>query len=396
MSYDVLRQGAQPLAHRPVLTALAHPGHGELHQVGGLVDVTAGEGVPDGVGQAVVLGVPVRGVVVQAPDVLGAPGRESRAQRLREEVVVAPPLPLVVERDHEEVRPLQRLQQLLAVGAASDRVAQRPAQVVEDGGVEQERPDVRGLAGEHLVDEVVEDEPVAPGERLDEAVRVGRAGGGEGGELQARGPSLGTPLERDDVLRLQAEPHDVVEERRRLGRGEPEVCGADLEQVPAGPEPRQGQWWIGPRRHRHGDLRWQVVEQEGDRLVHLGAVDDVVVVERDHRRPGQRVELLDQAGQHVLRPHGPLVLEQRRRVGADLRAGDADGRHEVREEPPQVGVRGVERQPGGPDVTGRQPLGQQRRLPGPRRCRHQHEPRHRAPAGRQPVREAAAVHELAS
>ena len=59
VSYDVLRQGAQPLAHRPVLAALSHPGHGELHQVGGLVVVTAGEGVPDGVGQAVVLGVPV-------------------------------------------------------------------------------------------------------------------------------------------------------------------------------------------------------------------------------------------------------------------------------------------------------------------------------------------------
>ena len=143
--------------------------------------------------------------------------RAARAQRLGEEVVVAPPLPLVVERDHEEVRPLERLQLLLAVGAAGDRVAQRAGQVVEDRGVEQERPDVLGLAVEHLVDEVVEDEAVAAGERLDEPVRVTRARRGEGRELQPGRPALGPLLERGDVARLEAEAHHVVEERRRLG-----------------------------------------------------------------------------------------------------------------------------------------------------------------------------------
>ena len=75
----------------------------------------------------------------------------------------------MVERDHEQVAAFQVLQHLRAVGAAGDGVAQGPGESVEDGGAEQEVADALGLPGQHLVGEVVDDEPVAAGERLDEA-----------------------------------------------------------------------------------------------------------------------------------------------------------------------------------------------------------------------------------
>ena len=52
----------------------------------------------------------------------------------------------------------------LASLAAGDRCAQRSRQPAQDRGLQEERPDVVGLAVEDLVDEVVDDEPVVTGE----------------------------------------------------------------------------------------------------------------------------------------------------------------------------------------------------------------------------------------
>jgi hypothetical protein len=43
-------------------------------------------------------------------------------------------------------------------------------------------------------------------------------------------------------------------------------------------------------------------------------IDDVVVVESQHGRPGELVEIVDQADQHGLRRKGPVALEQRQRL----------------------------------------------------------------------------------
>ena len=104
----------------------------------------AGQRVPDGVVGQAVLGrttPPPRGA---------APARRSRvlglqvgAQQIGEQVVVAPPPPLLVQRDQEQAGPLDRLQQLLAVGAAHHGVAERAAEPVEDRRLQQERAAAR-------------------------------------------------------------------------------------------------------------------------------------------------------------------------------------------------------------------------------------------------------------
>jgi hypothetical protein len=55
---------------------------------------------------------------------VGVLGLEPGAQRVGEEVVVAIPVSLVVQWEEEEVVALQPLEQLFAVAAAGERVAQ--------------------------------------------------------------------------------------------------------------------------------------------------------------------------------------------------------------------------------------------------------------------------------
>ena len=132
----------------------------------------------------------------------------------------------------------------------------------------------RGLPGQHLVGQVVDDEPVAAGERLDEAgdlVPVGDAAQGEGGELQAGDPTLRTVLQRVHVGGGELQPHHLVEELPRLGGGEAEVGGAQLGELPAAAQPGQRQRRIGAGRDDQMQLIRKVVEQEGHRLVDLGA-----------------------------------------------------------------------------------------------------------------------------
>ena len=204
-----------------------------------------------------------------------------------------------------------------------------PVSCGEHRGVEQEPANVVGLAVEHLLDQVVQDEAVAAGERVDEAGHpagvpgAGAAAGRESGQLQPGGPSLGAVLEGGDVRRIEVEAHDVVEERVRLVGGEAQVRGAQLEELAAGAQPGQGQRRVGARGDGEGDLRRQVVEQERHRLVDVRRVDDVVVVERQHGRPGELVEIVDQADQHGLRRKGSVALQQRQRLGTHLGAASS-------------------------------------------------------------------------
>ncbi|HYB87823.1 MAG TPA: hypothetical protein VEC76_13270 [Streptosporangiaceae bacterium] len=69
----------------------------------------------------------------------------------------------------------------------------------------------------------------------------------------------------------------------RLVRGEPQVGGAQLGQLPAGPQPRQGQRRIGAAGHHHTQPGRPVLHQEPHLLVHLLGADHVVVVEDQQR-----------------------------------------------------------------------------------------------------------------
>ncbi|HLL65926.1 MAG TPA: hypothetical protein VK453_09270 [Micromonosporaceae bacterium] len=84
-------------------------------------------------------------------------------------MVVAVPAPLVVERGHEQVRALQAFHHRPAVGVAGHGIAQGAGETVEHGCLQQEPWRRLRLPVQDLLDEVVDDEAVVPGEARDEA-----------------------------------------------------------------------------------------------------------------------------------------------------------------------------------------------------------------------------------
>ncbi len=99
--------------------------------------------------------------------------------------------------------------------------------------------------------------------------------------------------ERGRERRLKLQPHHLVEEHLRLVGGEPQVRRPHLHELAACTQAGQREGRDGPGSHRERDLRGQVVQDEGRRLVYGGPVDDVVVVERHHRRTGEDFEIVD-------------------------------------------------------------------------------------------------------
>ena len=184
----------------------------------GPLDVVAGHGVGDRLGRVAVPLVPVARPPVQLADPLGLLVEQPGPEHVGEEVVVAVPVPAIVERDEEEVRPIEPLEHRLPAAAAGDGVAQRPGEPIEDRGLEQEVADLVGLALEHLLGEVVDDEAVVAGEVLDEPADVVAALHRQRGELQRGDPPLGPGLEGIDVARRQVQAHRLVEVGRRPRR----------------------------------------------------------------------------------------------------------------------------------------------------------------------------------
>ena len=124
-AHDVVRDELRPGAERRVLPAAAHGRQRQLGELGGPVDVAGRQRVPDRVGRLVVLREPRAGPAMQLGRGIRIFVEEPRPQHVGEEVVIPIPLASIVERDHEQVLPIQRFERRLASRCTRDRVAQR-------------------------------------------------------------------------------------------------------------------------------------------------------------------------------------------------------------------------------------------------------------------------------
>ena len=70
---------------------------------------------------------------------------QALAQQLGKKMVIAIPVPRLIQRNDEEVGVFQHFQGRLAVVLAGEGVAQGSCQPVEDGSLEQESLNLRGL-----------------------------------------------------------------------------------------------------------------------------------------------------------------------------------------------------------------------------------------------------------
>src|SRR5271169_6605718 len=112
--------------------------------------------------------MPCAGVLVQGRlEARLGPGQLT-AKHLREQMVIAVPLAVIVERYEEEVLALQEVNDICRVSGPGNRVAQRRAEPVQHGRPREEPPDVARLPAEHLLAEKVDDEPIVAAELADE------------------------------------------------------------------------------------------------------------------------------------------------------------------------------------------------------------------------------------
>ena len=361
-THNIVRQRDQPIAKDAVLAPSPHVRQAELDEIGGVLMVAAHDRVPNGIAQQPVLREPSAGRGVQLTDAVGIPGRQTGTQRVGEQVVIAVPPPLVVQRDDEQIPALKRLQHPLTVAATGQGIAESARHLIEHRGTEQELADLVRLTPQNLLNEIVKDETMASREGRDEPSDIsrplGRGGMGPGrqrGQLQPRRPPLGARLERCHQRWLQLQTHHLVEKRLRFLGGEPEVRGPHLHELATRTQTGQRQRRISPSGHRQRDLRRQVVQQEGHRFMDRGRVDDVVVIQRHHRRAGEEVEIVDQADQDILGRRGSAGRQQAESLNAHLRIGDLNRGHEVDQKLSEVSVAWVERQPTPPCTATRPP-----------------------------------------
>jgi hypothetical protein len=382
----------QPSLERGPLAAQRDRVGVPLHQPGGPGRVPGGQGVPDGVvGESVRLRPRGRGAV-QLRHPLGPLLRQAHPQQVGEQVVEAPPAADLVQRHQDKVGPLDLLQQRLAVGPPGDRVAQRPRQPLQDRGLQQEPPQVLRLAVQHLLGQEVQHIPVAAGGRRHEPGRVRLAAQRQPGKLQARHPPLGPRGQRRHRRLGQVAPDRAAQQRRRLLGGEAQVALAHLGQPPAGAQPGQRQRRVGAAGHHQLQARWQVLEQELERAVHLVGLDQVVVVQDQHHPVRLGGQLVDQGAHQALERRRRRRPEQRGDLPGHARTHPVQGGDHVPPEPRRVVVALVQRQPADRSPTLPCPVAQQGRLaePGGRAHQHQLPGRRRlqsvqqAPAGHEP------------
>ncbi len=238
--HHLVRDDLEPGGDGGLLPVPLQRRHRELGEVRCPVDVTGGDRVPHGRDRFTRFVVPLAGAAVQVCDLLGPLVEEMGPDDFGEQVVVAVPATVAVQRDEEQVGPVQVLEHVLAARVAGHGLAQRSAHPVEDRGLEQEVTHLRRLTVEHLFGQVVHDVAVVAGEGGDERRGVCAPPQGQRRELQGGDPALGAGLQRRDVARSDREGGDVVEVRRGLGQREAQVGGTDLDQL--APRAQSGQW----------------------------------------------------------------------------------------------------------------------------------------------------------
>ena len=164
--------------------------------------------------------------------------------------------------------------------------------------------------------------PVSARETFDELRAVCTVRQPQRRQLQTRCPPLRTDDEPLDVLRRQRKPQPAVEQVRGLPHREPQVIGAQLDQIAAYPQPAQRQGWVGAGTQDQMQLARAAVQQRRDRLVDLSVADEVVVIEDDDDVIRKGRQLVDEDRQHIPEHVGAGRVETaQRRAPACLRPG---------------------------------------------------------------------------
>ena len=139
-------------------------------------------------------------------DLVGLLVEEPGSQHVGEEMVVAVPKAPVVERDQEQVRPIEGLEHGPTIVLTRHGIAERAVQPAQDRRVEQKAPNMLRLTLQDLTDQVVDDVPVVAREAGDEAGDVSSSLHRQRCQLERGDPSFGASLQSGDVCVVSSSP----------------------------------------------------------------------------------------------------------------------------------------------------------------------------------------------
>ncbi len=119
------------------LTTLREHHASFFDQACGVLHIGNRQGMGHRLYEETVLLVPLAGVEVEVRNTCGPKLPQPTAQHLGKQVVVAIPLPPVIERDEEQIGPLHILQQCLTIITSAQSIIQRPAEAIKQAGLQE-------------------------------------------------------------------------------------------------------------------------------------------------------------------------------------------------------------------------------------------------------------------
>src|SRR5258708_18299333 len=160
--------------------------------------------------------IPVGSPVMQFGHVVGLALLQACAQEISEELVIAIPGMLLIQGDDEQVSLLQVQKPCLAACISGHLPAEGSIQAIQERGVQQKLLDLFRLLLKHLFREVGHKSEVTAREGREKARSIALSLQRETGELQTSDPPFGTRFQYGDLVSRQVQPHDGIEEERRL------------------------------------------------------------------------------------------------------------------------------------------------------------------------------------
>ena len=347
------------------------------HQRDRALERVAGNGVTHGLVPVALRAEPLGRPSVHGKGELGIALEQLVPEHVREQLVVAIPLPAIVERYQEEVGSLELDQDLGRALPAGGRIAEMSRHRVEDRRLEQELVSLLVERVENDLGQVVDDVTAGPAKACDEAGRIGLVRQRHRRQVNADRPSFTTLVQRAQGLGGEAEVQDLVEESGRLGLGEAEVGGTKLQQLLECPQPPHRNRWIRTRRDGQCDVARRPFQEEAERVMADAIRDLLVVVEHEDELLVDCFQVMENSRDDRIDDIRARLTQRTEGGCAPFGRGVPDRLNDVAPQRDRVVVRRVERDAGEGAGVDLAPLREEGRLPEPRRRSKQDEPRRR-------------------
>ena len=330
-----------------------------LHQFGGDVAAPGAQRLLHGLDRIVLLAVPAAGTQMQAGPGHLAGGRRLAAQQVAEQVVVAEPAALVVQRHQEDLVRLEVFENRGAVRLFAQRIAQLGAEALETGSLVEEGLYRRRLAVDHFLEQVIVDQSVGARRGQWIGIRPGRVLAGQQPQAQAGDPAFATLQQQVAFLVAQLGALPSHQRAGFLG-AQAQILHLQFQQLAVQAQPRQvpgGPLATGDQQAHAGR---QVVEDELQAVVEHRALRQVVVVQHQQQILARkaRLQFVEQAAQPGFEGKGLMRLAHAQQGQTFLvQAGDVSAQpvQQALEETPRVAVAWPQIQPQGAPA-GRQVL----------------------------------------